>query len=366
MRSLLSRRLFVLVSVMLVTVLWLSATHAADAPAPLDRKEQDEQIYKTLRDVINKGADLYNSGDQNGCYRLYEGALLALQPLVDHHPEWQKAIATGIEDARRNPALDRRAFVLREVLDKIRNDVHPKKPEEPAKTPGDTGKKSLWDRLGGDAGVKQVVDDFVETAAVDTKVNFTRGDKYNLDEAKVKHLKQMLVEWISANTGGPIKKYTGKDMKTAHMDMGITDSEFNALAADLDKALRKNRVNPDDAKALLTLVESTRKDIVEKKEDKKDESKKDDEKGVRVTGKVTFNGKPLTEGEVSFHPANGKPFTKLINWDGTYELPAVTPGDYKITIDHFAIPVKYRDPTKSGLKLTVGAENQDHDINLLP
>src|SRR5260370_40212644 len=66
-------------------------------PTPLDRTALDEQIFKTLRDVINKGADLYNSGDQNGCYRLYEGALMALQPLLDPRPEMQKAITTGID-----------------------------------------------------------------------------------------------------------------------------------------------------------------------------------------------------------------------------------------------------------------------------
>ena len=366
MRSILDRRLFAPATFLILVVGTLPNAPAAEGPAPLDRKDQDEQIYKALRDVINKGADLYNSGDQNGCYRLYEGALLALQPLVDHHPEWQKAIATGIEDARRNPALDRRAFVLREVLDRIRNDVHPKKPDEPGKTPGDTGKKSLWDRLGGDAGVKQVVDDFVETAVVDPKVNFTRGDKYNLDEAKVKHLKQMLVELISANTGGPIKKYTGKDMKTAHMDMGITDTEFNALAADLDKALRKNRVNPDDAKALLAVVESTRKDIVEKKEDKKDESKKEDEKAGRITGKVIFNGKPLAAGSILLYPEKGDALTAAIAVDGTYKFTAVQPGEYTVGVAAFGVPAKYSDAKTSPLKLTVSKGNQEHDITLLP
>src|SRR5713101_546742 len=159
------------------------AGNAADVPGatPLDRKALDEQIYKTLREVINKGADLYNSGDQNGCYRLYEGALLALQPLLDHRPEMQKAITTGIEDARRNADLSRRAFVLRDAIDKVRNDIHPKKPDDTVKPPPGGG-KTLWDRLGGEAGVKRFVDDFVETAALDDKVKFDREGKYPLPE----------------------------------------------------------------------------------------------------------------------------------------------------------------------------------------
>src|SRR6516225_998303 len=107
MRTILGWRSMAL-TIILLGFMWPGALIAApDQPGapPLERKTLDEQVYKTLREVINRGADLYNSGDQNGCYRLYEGALLALQPLVDHHPDWQKAIATGIEDARRNPAL---------------------------------------------------------------------------------------------------------------------------------------------------------------------------------------------------------------------------------------------------------------------
>src|SRR5262245_39489144 len=63
----------------------------------LQRKDFDATVYKTLRDVINRGADLYNAGDTAGCYRLYEGALLALRPLLDHRPELQKSIAQGLD-----------------------------------------------------------------------------------------------------------------------------------------------------------------------------------------------------------------------------------------------------------------------------
>src|SRR5438477_7763513 len=124
MRTLIARRSMPLTACFVALALSgpFSAARAEDA-APLDRKALDQQIYKTLRDVINKGADLYNSGDQNGCYRLYEGALLAIEPLLDHRPELQKVITDGIDNARRNPELARRAFVLRGVIDKIRFDI---------------------------------------------------------------------------------------------------------------------------------------------------------------------------------------------------------------------------------------------------
>src|SRR5262249_29648686 len=36
----------------------------------------------------------------------------------------------------------------------------------------------LWDKLGGEANVKKVVDDFVATAGTDPKVDFSRAGKY--------------------------------------------------------------------------------------------------------------------------------------------------------------------------------------------
>jgi len=345
-----------------------AAPEVLPSPTPLDRKALDEQIYKTLRDVINKGADLYNSGDQNGCYRLYEGALLALQPLLDHRPEMQKAISTGIEDARRNADLSRRAFVLRDVIDKVRNDIHPKKPDDTVKPPP-AGGKTLWDRLGGEAGVKRFVDDFVEMAALDDRVNFDRKGKYPLTEDKIKNLKQMLVELISVKTGGPIEKYTGKDMKTVHKDMAITDAEFNAIAADLKKALEKNRIRTEDANALLDIVEKTRKDIVEKPDKLKEGDKKEDEdEKTSVSGKITFKGVPLSEGTIAFH-LKEKSISANIGADGTYKLIGIKPGIHKIAINPgaaptVAIPKKYEDPDTSGLQITVVKGSQSFDLDL--
>lgn len=248
------------------------------AQTPLERKALDETVYKTLRDVINRGADLYNSGDRAACYHLYEGALLALKPLLDHRPDAQKAISTGLSDADRMASITDRAFALRAVIDKIRSDIHPKKSEATANgskppTTG-TGKKSLWDRLGGEANVKKVVDDFVELAATDPKVNFDRDGKFKLDAKKVADLKKYLVELVSSTTGGPLK-YEGRSMKVVHKGMGITDDQFNASAADLKKALEVNGAKPEDAKELLDIVETTRKDIVEPKQpESKPETKK--------------------------------------------------------------------------------------------
>jgi hypothetical protein len=106
-----------------------AALQAADRPekkpAPAENKALDGKVFTTLRDVINRGADLYNNGDMAACYRLYEGSLLTIRPLIDHRPDLQKAITAGLASAERDPLVWRRAFTLRNVMDKIRADVNP-------------------------------------------------------------------------------------------------------------------------------------------------------------------------------------------------------------------------------------------------
>jgi hemoglobin len=225
-------------------------------------KALDKQIRASLPKVINTGADLFNEGDRAGCYRLYQGSLLTLRPLLEHHPDLQKAIDNAMADADQQPTVGARAFALRSALDKIREklrspDATAKPGEKPAGKP-----ETLWDRLGGEKNVRKVVDDLVALAAKDPKVNFDRNGKYKFDPVKLADFKEQMVDFISAAAGGPLQ-YTGKSMKEVHKGMGITTAEFNALAADLRKALEQNGARRADVDALLKAVEATRKDIVE-------------------------------------------------------------------------------------------------------
>lgn len=127
--------------------------------------------------------------------------------------------------------------------------------------------KSLYDRLGGEAAIKAVVDDFVARAAGDPKVNFTRKGtdvEWQATPDNVAKLKKHLVQLVGMVTGGP-QKYEGRSMKEAHQGMKITDAEFDALAADLKATLDKFKVPAREQMELLKIVGSTRGDIVEKK-----------------------------------------------------------------------------------------------------
>ena len=124
--------------------------------------------------------------------------------------------------------------------------------------------KSLYERLGREEAITKVVDDFVNNAANDPKVNFARTGRPNQWEAtpeNVRVLKRRLVEFIGSATGGP-QKYTGKDMVTAHENMEITDAEFDALAGHLVNSLNKFGVPQAEQNELVNIVEGTRGAIV--------------------------------------------------------------------------------------------------------
>ena len=95
--------------------------------------------------------------------------------------------------------------------------------------------KSLYERLGGKDAITAVVDDFVGNVAADNRIHgfFARTD--------IPRLKKNLVDQICQGTGGPCM-YTGRDMRTAHKGLNITDAQFNALVEDLVKSLDKFKV----------------------------------------------------------------------------------------------------------------------------
>ena len=115
---------------------------------------------------------------------------------------------------------------------------------------------SLYQRLGGTVAITAVVDDFVANVAADSRINarFANTD--------IPRFKQLLVEQICAGSGGPCT-YTGRDMKTTHAGMGITDAEFDAVVEDLVQSLDKLKVPAAEKEELLGILGPMKADIVE-------------------------------------------------------------------------------------------------------
>jgi len=123
--------------------------------------------------------------------------------------------------------------------------------------------KSLYDRLGGKKAIAAVVDEFVGRVAADNRINAFFGATAS-DPARLKTFKGNLVDQICQASGGPCK-YKGKDMKKAHMGMGVSGADFNALVEDLVGALDKFKVGAHEKDQLLGALGPMKGEIVEKK-----------------------------------------------------------------------------------------------------
>jgi hypothetical protein len=86
----------------------------------------------------------------------------------------------------------------------------------------------------------------------------------------------------------------------------------------------------------------------------------------KVTGVVTFKGKPLAEGKIVFHLKDGEFVGAKVKADGTYRLSRVPEGARKITVEVEGklIPAKYASEETSGLTFEVKKGSQRFDIEL--
>ncbi len=121
--------------------------------------------------------------------------------------------------------------------------------------------KSLYDRLGGNAAISAVIDQFITNVAGDARINAFFADAAS-DPARLTKLRNNLINQVGMATGG-MEKYTGLDMKAAHKGMGIEETHFNALVEDLSLSLDKFKVPATEKNELLSALATMKGDIVE-------------------------------------------------------------------------------------------------------
>ena len=110
--------------------------------------------------------------------------------------------------------------------------------------------RSLYQRLGGREGIALVVGDFVANMAGDARVNARFKD---MKGPQIERLKSHLADQICDATGGPCA-YLGRDMKTTHQGMGVSETEWNATVENLTKALDKHGVGAREKSELIGLL----------------------------------------------------------------------------------------------------------------
>ena len=120
--------------------------------------------------------------------------------------------------------------------------------------------KSLYERLGGYDMIARVVNDYVSSIRADPQFSRLSGGRST--DSKNRAV-QLNIDILCVLTGGSCY-YMGRDMKTAHSGLGITESEWEANMRYIAEALDKSRVPKKEKEEVLTIVEGLKRDIVEK------------------------------------------------------------------------------------------------------
>jgi hemoglobin len=120
---------------------------------------------------------------------------------------------------------------------------------------------SLYERLGGAYSIATVVDDFIERLLVNATLNANPAIKEARARVPKAGLKFHVTTLVCEVSGGPCK-YTGRTMKESHDKLNIGQREWDAMVADFKATLDKFKVPQREQQELITIVESTKNDIV--------------------------------------------------------------------------------------------------------
>lgn len=117
---------------------------------------------------------------------------------------------------------------------------------------------SLYKRLGGYDALAAVTDDFIQRLATDKQLGrFFVGHSTD----SVRHIRQMVLDQLCAATGGPCY-YIGRDMKTSHAGMHISEADWDAAVADLNATLAKFAVPAREQQEVVAAIGALKPQIV--------------------------------------------------------------------------------------------------------
>jgi len=118
---------------------------------------------------------------------------------------------------------------------------------------------SLYDRLGGYDGITAFVDDLLPRLKGDSQLGRfwqNRGDD------GVAREKQLLIDYLCSSAGGPMY-YTGRDMKTSHKGMRISEDDWSIFLRHAGTTLEALQIPRQECDDVVAFVLSLKGDIVE-------------------------------------------------------------------------------------------------------
>ena len=114
---------------------------------------------------------------------------------------------------------------------------------------------ALYQAFGEKAGLVKLMDDFVPRLQADPRL----AEAFK--NANIVNLKSQLVNQICQVSGGPCE-YKGPDMKSAHSNMDITKTDFNALVEVLQQSMDAQGIAFSSQNQLLAKLAPMHRDVI--------------------------------------------------------------------------------------------------------
>ena len=120
--------------------------------------------------------------------------------------------------------------------------------------------QNLYERLGGHAAIVAFANELLPRLQQDPKLGRFWENRGSDGIAREK---QLLIDFLSANAGGPVY-YTGRDMSLTHKGMNITESDWDTFFEHAGATMKKLQIPAQECDDIVAFVSSLKDDIVEK------------------------------------------------------------------------------------------------------
>jgi hemoglobin len=116
---------------------------------------------------------------------------------------------------------------------------------------------TLYDQLGGNAGIAALTDAALDQYAADPRV------APMFDHVDINRFRRVFAEYICVVSDGPCR-YTGASMADAHRGMNLHEGQFNAIVEDLTAAMTSVHISVPTQNRLIKRLATVRKDVLYK------------------------------------------------------------------------------------------------------
>ena len=113
----------------------------------------------------------------------------------------------------------------------------------------------LYDRLGGYDKIHKCMEKIIELHLENDEI------KHTMEGVDYEKLADHLTDFVSAGTGGTAE-YTGRDMKSAHEHLELTDADFLSAGGDIVKAMKSMEYGENEINEVICILVSMKDQVV--------------------------------------------------------------------------------------------------------